>query len=130
MEKLNAIWHQQIIKIDEIYDKINKFKELIEYLTTAPVKNNNTEETAIKRINRSKAELECKLELIMQEEFETCKIFSDLYYEKLYVQSELRSKETKLEKLGVSETAIDEVKKPTNLYNSSWWGYKGNTVLS
>ena len=66
----------------------------------------------------------------MQEQFETCKTFSDLYYEKLYVQSELRSKETKLEKLGVSETAIDEVKKSNNLYNSSWCDYKGNTVLS
>ena len=66
----------------------------------------------------------------MHEEFETCKIFSNIYYEKLYIQSKLYSKETKLEKLGVSETAIDEVKKSNNLYNSSWWGYKGNTVLS
>ena len=56
----------------------------------------------------------------MQEEFETCKIFSDLHHEKLYAQSELRSKETKLKKLGVSETAIDEVKKSNNLYNLSW----------
>ena len=66
----------------------------------------------------------------MQKEFETYEIFPDLYYEKLYVQYELRLKETKLEKLGVSETATDEVKKSTNLYNSSWWGYKGNTVLT
>ena len=104
----------------EIRDKIEEFKELIEYLTITPVKNNNGEETAIKRINRSKAELECKLELIIQEEFETCKIFSDLHHEKLYAQSELRSKEIKLEKLGVSETAIDEVKNSNNLYNLSW----------
>ena len=130
MEKRNAIREQQIIEIDEIYGKIEEFKELIEYLTITQVKDNNEEETTIKRINRSKAELECKLELIMQKEFETYEIFPDLYYEKLYVQYELRLKETKLEKLGVSETAIDEVKKPTNLYNSSWWGYKGNTVLS
>ena len=56
----------------------------------------------------------------MHEEFETYKIFSNIYYEKLYIQSKLYSKETKLEKLGVSETAIDEVKKSNNLYNSSW----------
>ena len=41
---------------------------------------------------------------------------------KLYMQSKLCSKKTKLEKLGLSETAIDKVKKPNNLYNSSWWG--------
>ena len=106
---LDALWARQIIEIDEIYDKIEDFKEIIEYLTITPLKNNNGVETTIKRINRSKTKLECKLELIMQEEFETCKIFSDLYYEKFYIQSKLCSKETKLEKLGVSETATDKV---------------------
>lgn len=65
----------------------------------------------------------------MQEELETCKIFSGLYYEKLQAQSELHSKETKLKNLGVSETAIVEVKKPNNLYNFSWLCYKDNTTL-
>ena len=118
---LDKLWARQIIEIDKIYDKIEDFKEIIEYLTITPLKNNNGVETTIKRINRSKTKLECKLELIMQEEFETCKIFSDLYYEKFYIQSKLCSKETKLEKLGVSETATDKVKKPNNLCNSSWW---------
>ena len=36
MEKLDAVWQKQIIEIDEIYDKIEQFKELIEYLTISP----------------------------------------------------------------------------------------------
>ena len=62
MEKLNTIWKQQIIETDEICDKIEEFKELIEYLTISPVKDNNGEETAIKGITRSKAQLEYELQ--------------------------------------------------------------------
>ena len=40
MEKLDAIWQKQIIKIDEMYDEKEEFKELIEYLTISPSKNN------------------------------------------------------------------------------------------
>ena len=38
---LDALWAQQIIEVDEIYDKIEDFKETIEYLTITPLKNNN-----------------------------------------------------------------------------------------
>ena len=65
MEKLDAIWQKQIIKIDEMYDKIEEFEELIEYLTISPAKNNNGEQTAMKMTNRLKAELECNQDLIM-----------------------------------------------------------------
>ena len=73
------------IVIDDIYDKIEDFKDVIKYLAITLLKNNNGEETTMKRINRWKAKLERKLELLMQEEFETCKTFSDLYYGKLYI---------------------------------------------
>ena len=65
MEKLDAIWQKQIIKIDEMYNKIEEFEELIEYLTISPAKNNNGEPTAMKMTNRLKAELECNQDLIM-----------------------------------------------------------------
>ena len=64
MEKLNTIRYQQVIEIDEMYDKIEEFKELIEYSTISPAKNNNKGETVIKMLRRSKAELERKQDLI------------------------------------------------------------------
>ena len=79
MEKLDAIRQQQVIEIDEMYDKVEDFKELIEYLTILSAKNHKGNETAIKMISRLKAELECKQDLIIQAEFETGEIFSDLY---------------------------------------------------
>ena len=126
MEKLDAIRQQQVIEIDEMYDKVEDFKELIEYLTILSAKNHKGNETAIKMIRRLKAELECKQDLIIQAEFETDEIFSDLYYKRIDALSELRFKETKLEKLGVSKTKIDEIKESNNFGQSSWWNCFNN----
>ena len=106
MEKLNTIRYQQVIEIDEMYDKIEEFKELIEYSTISPAKNNNKGETVIKMLRRSKAELERKQDLITQEEFET---------------GEINFISLKLEKLGVSKIKTDAVKESNNLVHSSWW---------
>ena len=38
MKKLDLIRQKQIIEIDEMYDKIEEFKDVIEYLTISPVK--------------------------------------------------------------------------------------------
>ena len=37
MKKLDLIRQKQIIEIDEMYDKIEEFKDVIEYLTISPV---------------------------------------------------------------------------------------------
>ena len=68
-----------------------------------------------------KAELECKQDLIVQEELETGKIFSDLYYKRRISQDELKFIYLKLEKLGVSKVEIDAVKKSNNLGHLFWW---------
>ena len=36
METFDAIRQKQVIEIDEMYDKIEQFKELIQYLTISP----------------------------------------------------------------------------------------------
>ena len=126
MERLNTIGQQLIRETNEIYDKIEEFKEFIEYLTTSPTKNHNGKETAIKMISTLKAELECKQDLIMQEEFETGKIFSGLYYKRRISQDELKFVSLKLEKLGVSKIEIDVVKKSNNLGHSFWWDRLNN----
>ena len=38
MERLNTIGQQKVIETNEMHDKIEEFKELIEYLTTSPTK--------------------------------------------------------------------------------------------
>ena len=38
MKKLDLIRQKQIIEIDEMYDKIEEFKDVIEYLTISLVK--------------------------------------------------------------------------------------------
>ena len=38
MKKLDLIRQKQVIEIDEMYDKIEEFKDVIEYLTISPVK--------------------------------------------------------------------------------------------
>ena len=38
MKKLDLIRQKQIIEMDEMYDKIEEFKDVIEYLTISPVK--------------------------------------------------------------------------------------------
>ena len=79
-------------------------------------------EATTEKINRLKAELECKQDLIMQEKSETCKIFSDLYHDRRIELDKLHFKGRKLEKLIVSKTKIDAVKESNDLGQSSWWG--------
>ena len=38
MERLNTIVQQKVIETNEMHDKIEELKELIEYLTTSPTK--------------------------------------------------------------------------------------------
>ena len=79
-------------------------------------------EATTEKINRLKAELECKQDLIMQEKSETFKIFSDLYHDRRIEPDKLYFKGRKLEKLIVSKTKIDAVKESNDLGQSSWWG--------
>ena len=85
MEKIYSINEQQVAEIDELYDEMWKFDELITNLEALFAKNNVEEEielieTTKEKISRLKEELKCKQDLIMQEESETFKIFSDLHY--------------------------------------------------
>ena len=126
MEKLDIIRQQQLIEKDKIYDEIEELKELIKNLTILSAKNNIEEEIKLihitrKKISGLKGELECKQDLIVQEEFETGAILSELYFKKLKALDELSFKEIKLEKLGLSKIAIDAIKKSSNLSNLSWW---------
>ena len=57
----------------------------------------------------------------MQEELETGKIFSDLYYRRRTSEDEFKFIYLKLEKLGASKIEIDAVKKSNNLGLSFWW---------
>ena len=50
--------------------------------------------------------MECKEELSIQEDLETGKTLSNLYFKKINILDKLRLKEIKLEKLGVSEIVI------------------------
>ena len=130
LEKNYPINEQQVAEIDEIYDEIWKVDEPIKNLEISLAKNSversfaEQEIDLIKatkeKISRLKAELECKQDLIMQEESETCKIFSDLYHDRRIALEELHFKGTKLEKLGVSKTKIGVVKESNNLGQSSW----------
>ena len=84
MDKIYSINKQQVTKIDKLYDEMWKFDEPIKNLEILLAKNNVEEEielikTTIEKINELKAELECKQDLIMQEESETFEKFSDLY---------------------------------------------------
>ena len=49
-----------------MYDNIETYNELIEYLTISPATDHNGKGTSI-TISRSKAELECERDLIMKE---------------------------------------------------------------
>ena len=62
----------------------------------------------------------------MQEELETGKIFSDLYYRRRASQDELKFIYLKLEKLGASKIEIDVVEKSNNLGHSFWWDHFNN----
>ena len=91
LEKIYPINQQQVAEIDELYDEIWKFDEKIKILEILLAKINVErsfadeeieliEETK-EKISRLKAELEYKQDMVMQEESETFKMFSDLYEE-------------------------------------------------
>ena len=90
-EKICPINEQQVAEIGELYDKIWKFDEPIENLEILLAKSSversfaeeekELMEATKEKISRLKAELECKQDLIMQEESETFKIFSNLYHD-------------------------------------------------
>ena len=120
MEKIYPINEQQVTEIDELYDEICKLNEPIKTLEIVLAKNNVEKEIELieatkEKISRLKAELECKQGLIMQEESETFKIFSNLYSKIIKALDKLYLKEIKLEKSRVSKTKIDAVKESNNL---------------
>ena len=124
MEKNYPINEQQVTEIDELYDEIYKFDEPTKNLEILLAKNNVEEEielikTTKEKISKLKAELECKQDLIMQEQSETFEKLLDLYRKRRTALDELYLKEIKLEKIGVSKTKIDEVKESNNLGQSS-----------
>ena len=74
MEKIYFTNEQQVKEIDEMYDKIDEYKEIIKYLTITPAIYNG-KKTTIKTMIRSKDELESKKHLIEQEQLETFNVF-------------------------------------------------------
>ena len=94
MEKIYSINEQQVIKIDELYDEIWKFDEPIKNLEIL-LKFYYVEEeielikTTKEKIDELKAELECKQDLIMQEESEAFEKFSDLHGKRRVALDEL-----------------------------------------
>ena len=132
MEKCDPINEQQVAQIDELYDELWKFDEPIKNLEILLAKKSVERSLAEKeihlivatadKISRLKAELECKQDLIMQEESETFKMFSNLYHDRRIALDKLHFKGTKLEKLGISKTKIDVVKESNDLGQSYWWG--------
>ena len=107
MEKIWSINEQQMIEIDELYDEIWKFDDVIESLENFINRNNDnysfTEEdiefleTKKEKIIGLRDELECKQDLIIQEEFETNEKFSDLCSKKeeAIYQLDLKIRRTK-----------------------------------
>ena len=96
---------QQVTEIDKVYDEIRKFNEPIKNLAILLYflwKTYNSEEkielieAAKEKISRLKAELECKQDLIMQEESDTFKIFLDYHSTRIKALDELYLKEIKL----------------------------------
>ena len=128
MKKIYFIIEQQVTKIDELHDEIWKFDEPIKNLEILLAKNNVEEEielikTTKEKISELKAELECKQDLIMQEESETFEKISDLYRKRRITLDEFYLKEIKLEESEVSKTRINKVKESNNLGQSSWWNW-------
>ena len=124
LEKIYPINEQQVAEIDELYYERWKFDEPIKnveiLLAKTGVGRSFAEEeielieATKEKISRLKAELECKQDLIMQEESETFKMFSDLYHDRRIALDELHFKGTKLGKLRVSKTKIDAVEESNN----------------
>ena len=116
MEKIYSINEQQVIKIDKLHDEIWKFDEPIKnleiLLEKSSVERSFAEEeielieATKEKIRELQAELECKQDLIMQEESETFEIFSGLYNKRLSALYELNIKGGKLVKLEVWQTVL------------------------
>ena len=131
MEKIYSINEQQLVKIDKLYDEIWKFDEPIKNLEILLEKSSversfaeeerQLTEATKEKINGLQAKLECKQDLIVQEESETFEVLLDLYDKRLDALYELDLKARRLEKLGVSRARIDETKEKNNLGQSSWW---------
>ena len=83
LDKIYFINEQQVIEIYKLYDEIWRFDEPIKNSERLLVKKSNFAEGEIELIEEAKGwleeGLECKQDLIMQEESETFEIFSDLY---------------------------------------------------
>ena len=73
MENIYSVNEQQVVEIDKLYDKIWQFDESIRNLEILLAK--NSEE--IELIEAIKEELECKKDVIIQEESEAFEIFLD-----------------------------------------------------
>ena len=131
MEKNYSNNEQQAAEMDKLYDAIWNFDEPIKNLEILLAKINferNITEAEIEfkeatkeKISGLQAELECKQDLIMQEESEIFEIFSDLNSKRIDALDKLDFKREKLEKLGVARTEIDKVKELNNLGQLSWW---------
>ena len=128
LDQIENIWlinEQQQIEIDQLYDRIWKFDEPIKNLEILLEKKNvecsfaeeeiELIEATKEKISELQAELECKQDLINQDESESFEIFSDLYDQRMEALYELYLKEIKLEKLGVLKTKIDKDKESNNL---------------
>ena len=73
MENIYSVNEQQVVEIDKLYDKIWQFDESIRNLEILLAK--NSEE--IELIGAIEKELECKEDVIMQEESEAFEKFLD-----------------------------------------------------
>ena len=126
MGKIYSFNEQQVTEINELYDEVWQFDEPIKNLEILLAKSIVKEEielieTTKEKISRLKEELECKQYLIMQEEYQTFEIFSDLYHKRKIELDELCLKGIKFEKLGASRKKTDEVKESDNLGQPFWW---------
>ena len=123
MEKIWSINEQQMIEIDELYDEIWKLDELIEDLENLINKNkeNYSLESFKEKMTGLRDELECKQDSIIQNEYETNEIFSDLCSKSEEVIYQLNIKGAKLVKLGEPKTKIDVVKESKHYYKTNFF---------
>ena len=123
MEKIWSINEQQMIEIDELYDEIWKLDELIEDLENLINKNkdNYSLESFKEKMTGLIDELECKQDSIIQNEYETNEIFSDLCSKSEEVIYQLNIKGAKLVKLGEPKTKIDVVKESKHYYKTNFF---------
>ena len=123
MKKNWSIKEQKKIDIDELCDEIWRLDELIEDLENLINKNtdNYDLEPFKEKMIRLRDELECKQDLIIQEESETNEIFWDLRSKREEAIYQLNIKGAKLVNLGEPKTKTDAIKESNNLGQSSWW---------